>query len=168
MLPSINQISIAIVAACRETGENPPAIDGADPMRARHYAMHAMHRVFPDAPRTYLAKCVGCKGDPKKFFFNSVNQKFKVRDPVTGARMAAWWDDAAFERVIQRLRATVTPGPPAEPVETVIRAAPVKLSAHTGGIVEPQLPSATPGKNKLRDMLAEAFRNTAKLPLPRD
>lgn len=89
----------AIVQACRETGENPiRAASGlvkdrhGPTIRARHYAMHALLHCFQGLSRLEAARMVGCPGKASYFYSNSL--KMVVNKP------AAWWDGAAFERVI--------------------------------------------------------------------
>lgn len=67
--PTADDVAVAIVAACRQTGEDPVSCaEGIYTVRrARHYAMHALARVFPEAMRRSLARCVGVPGNPSKF-----------------------------------------------------------------------------------------------------
>jgi hypothetical protein len=188
-MPSATQVAWAIVAACRETGDDPIAIASGQSkgpssrvtLRARHYALHALLFVFPRLPREKAAEFVGAPGRPMMFYHGSMNQVAKVVNTMTGRRRANWWDEEGFERVI---RAIENAGPkPAiaettpvierrqarrdEPEEddTPLRV-PVKLSAAVGSIVEPTRPAAAPGKRKLEDMLRDAVQNTARMTPP--
>ncbi len=159
-MPTADQVARAIVAAARETGEDPEAcIIGAPGLRCRHYAMHALSRAFPAVKHNkhIWAKLTGASSNPKYFWANSVSQKFNMAagGPRAGKRAAKWWDEAAFERVIDAIGVEQPPAP---------RRAPVKLSADFGSIVEPTRPAATPGKRALHDMLRAAVENTARLP----
>lgn len=98
--PTADDIARAIVAACRETGDDPLACaSGAPSQRGRHYAMHALLHVFPKLSRTSAATVVGCPGKPAAFYINSWHQMVKPRASGIG-HMANWWDDEAFGRVI--------------------------------------------------------------------
>jgi hypothetical protein len=188
MHPSSDQVAHAIVAACRETGENPEQLaQQQGTLHARHYALHALHRIFPTASRESLARSVGCAGDGRKFWNNSVQQKFKmlVGGPRAGKRVAKW-DEAAFERVIAAVRAvapanndeaesdpaanraSAAEGPALARLQsyTARPRPPVKLSAAVGGIVEPTRPVAAPGKRRLEEIMREAVINTQRMTPP--
>jgi hypothetical protein len=132
----------------------------------RHYALHASVRLFPDANKAMLAWAVGSPREPVGFYRNSISQKFHqfVAGPRAGKRMAKWWDEEAFERVISAIKAAA---PVLEPVpsEQVAPRAPIKLNAAVGSIVEPTRPAAMPGKRKLEEMLRQAVENTARMPI---
>lgn len=96
-MPTADQIAMAIVAACKETTDDPiatasrywrGATGGAN--RARHYALHALIAVFPEANQESLCRAVGCCGKAKMFLNSSFGQ---VLDK------AKWWDNAALDRV---------------------------------------------------------------------
>ena len=149
-MPSADAVAWAIVAACRETGDDPIAIASREVGgRARHYAMHALLHVFQELGRHAAASLVGCPGKPNGFYMNSWHRVARVVSP-TGRRQANWWDEDAYGRVIAA-------------VEAAVPRAPIKLSAATGSIVEPLRPAASAGKRALQEMLAEAVRNTAAM-----
>lgn len=105
--PTSDDYAIALVAACKETGE--PVIETASGMgkrRARHYAMHALVRVFPKADPVHVAMGTGTPSNPKNFWQSSLHQVFKPRPH--GGRMAYWWNEGAFERVITSILADRT------------------------------------------------------------
>ena len=117
-----NIVARAIVAACRETGEEPIAmVEGRSLGRARHYAMHALAHCFPEAQRSILARVVGCKRNPASFFVTSLT---KIQ-----AKNMPWWDEVAYARVInavERERWDQWPKPPrrivvpADPVDQAV------------------------------------------------
>lgn len=107
--PSAEDVAVAIVAACRETGEDPIATaEGIyTQKRARHYALHALVRVFPKASRERLCVYVGCPGNPRQFWASSWNQIVKPQAHGHG-HMAKWWDDTVYDRVIRAIEADRT------------------------------------------------------------
>lgn len=88
--PSADQIAMAIVTACRITGDGPMATCMRQPSRARNIALI---EVFPDAKRQSLARCCG------------------YAKPAAGtttlsmAKKAAWWNDDHVDEVIGALLA---------------------------------------------------------------
>lgn len=102
-MPNADDVARAIVAACRETGEDPIACaSGVSGIRARHYAMHSLLHVFPDLQRKSAASIVGCPGKPVYFWNASWNQ---VAKPQTfgNRRKANWWDEESYGRVIKAI-----------------------------------------------------------------
>lgn len=105
-LPTADDVARAIIAAARETQESPIDCVGGGRYRAmhcRHYAMHALVQCFPGHPRALYARIVGCPGKPEKFFDNS---KVLVLGKVKGTsnrRLAVWWSEQAFDRVIEAI-----------------------------------------------------------------
>lgn len=94
--PTADDVARAILAACRETGEDPLAVaSGKIDQRARHYALNALKAIFPDARSRSISRM--CGGPAYAFYSYS---RYKV------FRVAKWWDESAFERV---LAATSTP-----------------------------------------------------------
>src|SRR4051794_4351119 len=86
MMPNSDQVAWAIVAACRETGDDPidTATGVADAkhghskaIRARHYALHALLTVFPDMRKSLAAALVGAPGKPMAFYNNSITGVMK-------------------------------------------------------------------------------------------
>lgn len=113
MILTADHVAWAIVAACRETGDDPfdcacgkmrpsgPGRHGA--LRGRHYALHALVEVFPEHDKFELARMVGAPGNSRAFWHHSWNQVAKPAS--SGRRMVNWWDDGAFARVILAIRA---------------------------------------------------------------
>lgn len=112
--PTADDVAAAIVAACRETGDDPVrtaerGLGAAGPAnRARHYALHALLHVFPKADRINLCLCVGCPGKPKQFWNASWNQIVRLRFPGSTVHMAGWWSDEVYDRVIRAVEAART------------------------------------------------------------
>lgn len=105
-MPTADEAARAIVAAAIETNENPLDVASEPRLRCRHYAMHALVKVFPSASKTSCARMVGAPGKrADKFWENSVQN---VAKPIMGSsrRKAEWWNEAAFERVV----AAISPG----------------------------------------------------------
>lgn len=175
MLPSADHIAAAIVAACRETGDSPFDVvngvmrrgPGEKSVRGRHYAMHALREVFPDLGKSKAAWFVGApRQNLSGFYNNSFNCIAKVVDRRTGRRVANWWKEEGYQRVILAIRA-VGPGVryreiDPEPNERAPRREPVKLSGAIGAAPPPPRPS---GKIALEEMLKQAVQNTARLPV---
>lgn len=104
--PDADDVAIAIVAACIETSENPLLIAESRPLRARHYAMHALAHIFPTYDRVKLAALVGSPIKPQHFWRNSCNQ---VANPTGHSSYAvAWWSGDAYDRVIRAIEADRT------------------------------------------------------------
>lgn len=175
--PTADHVAMAVVAACRETGEDPFAVmQRVTQLRARHYALHALREVC-DIEGARAADLVGCPAKPHYFFANSRSQVF-YWNSIKGHRAAKWWREDAFERIVSAIRAVPAPAlesAPEAPARSprvdiedgkeVFRGSadkPVKLTADIGSIIEPTRPSATPGKIAARNMLAEAMAETAR------
>lgn len=175
MLPRADHIARAIVAACALTKESSLAVaeERVQKSYARHYAFHAIKAVFPAMPLESLAFRVGCSGDPKWFWRNTMNGMTRfVGGPHAGKRHHRFWNETTFEKVIEAIRA-VGPGvetveePPEEDDEPVLES-------------EPQDPAPVPPPAKaveaeprrfMSERQAKAYRmlqaaviNTAKLP----
>jgi hypothetical protein len=87
--PSADQIALAIVTACRLTGENNPiGTCLRQPSRARHIAFAALQVAFPDATQRTLARLCG------------------YPTPAAGAanlfhaRRARWWSEDPVDEVV--------------------------------------------------------------------
>jgi hypothetical protein len=109
MNPSADDVAIAVIAACRETGGDPLMIDSGDNMntnRARHFALHALVHVFPKADRFKLCAWVGAV-KPRAFWQQSWHQ---VAKPTQNGRahMAVWFQDGPYDRVIRAIEADRT------------------------------------------------------------
>lgn len=102
MMPTADHVALAVIAACRETGEDPLSIATEPTLRARHYAMHALLSSFDDLTRSAAARMVGAPGNPAVFWTASWNQVVKTRASGDG-HMARWFDDDAFGRVIDAI-----------------------------------------------------------------
>jgi len=152
MNPTADDVAIAIVAACRETGGDPIAVataglgvGDAGTRMARHYALHALVHIFPNAAPMRLCKLVGCPGSVKSFWSNSYYQ-------VVKGKGSGWWKTAIYDRVIRaiegdRTRRAVAPKvqveatkPPVEPEKVQVaqqpppyRPPPLPTSAKTFG-----------------------------------
>lgn len=93
MFPTADQVAIAIVTACKLTGDMPISTCLRQQSRARNIAMQALMNVFPDARRQGLARCCG------------------YPTPATGtttlnmARKASWWREVWVDEVIGALAA---------------------------------------------------------------
>jgi hypothetical protein len=178
--PTADDVAVAIIAACRETKEDPIEVATRAPARrARHYAAHALANQFPDVLRERIADMVGCPGKGIYFWRNSCGQ---VANPNgLGRYTVKWWDAAVYRRVIEAIKAAAMrvepdrrPRPRAD-VYAVTKLAP--------GFVTRDLPPApqkrprqdfqptayvAPGKRELNDILAEAVRNTANIKPEKD
>lgn len=113
-LPTADDVARAIVAAARETGEDPiDCIKRVAGRRCRHYAMHALLHVFQDLGREPAAHLVGCPALPRSFWYNSWHQV--VKPNWKGRPQAKWWDVDVLGRVIKVIEARV-PVAAAKPV----------------------------------------------------
>lgn len=145
-----DQVAAVIVAACRETGEDPVACatgkNGGLPgmtaktCRARHYALQAIRDVMTDLDPNIAARLVGAPCDPGTFVRVST---FQVAKPIVGTsrRKALWWREEQFARVVAACRAAAMPAqgstqadsrklPPRSSAVQKLPAAPPKGGAH--------------------------------------
>jgi hypothetical protein len=162
MMPSANQVAWAIVAACRETGEDPLVVaEQRKPQsRARHYAFQSLKVVFPDVKVPRLAFLCGCAGHPVYYASESAKGMHRhVGGKRKGERRLRFWDEGVFARVIAAVKL-------ADADEPLAPKAPIKLSAKVASIVEPKRPAALPGKRKLEDIMREAVINTQRMTPP--
>jgi hypothetical protein len=126
--PTADQVATAIVAACRETGEDPiEVMDGVHGLRARHYAAHALAKFWPPIvgekeSRALLGRLVGVKAPESRqwtWFTTSLNQVFKPYENtyrgIKFAHWARWFDDDAFARIVAALEAAMRPSAPIRP-----------------------------------------------------
>jgi len=86
--PTPDQIALAIVTACRCTGENPLMITAPNTLRARHFALEALTIVFPSARKIGLSMCLGYP-KPKA---GSAHVILSKKTP--------WWRDEITDEVI--------------------------------------------------------------------
>lgn len=189
MNPTADHIARAVVTACALTGDDPIAVvgDRVTGARARHYAVHALAKVFPEANRTKLSEWVGCPGKGQYFWGNSTGQVAHPTSPGGPKRMVKWWSYDVFLAVVSAVE-NVGQTKSAEPMPklkidagvTKIAKAVAKLESKlehqtivTRPPEQPRAPGPTyrpspgginPGKRALYEMLGEAVKNTAKLP----
>lgn len=173
-------IARAIVAACRETGEDPIKVSTGTPrLRARHYAMHALARAYPDVKKVRIVVMCGAPGKPDLFWANSLGQTVD---------RAAWWDKRALQRVVDAVFDEAgktdepidvpavlparTPEPPAPtrdaeppPAPRPSRAVPQRpnFATFTPASGRPPLHTRPAEKRALQDMLRAAVENTARM-----
>jgi hypothetical protein len=179
MFPSADDFARALVAACRETGEDPEAFVVRDPdFRARHYALHALIALFPRAWPTKLSELLGCPGQPGYFLRSSLWWVIGLNPQRRPGK--DWWDHAALDRVTAAVRArlVVVEAPPrvstARPASTLspaLRAPPRPAPVEPDDAPRWRTPDPAPrplpppegSKRSLQEMLREAVENTAKL-----
>lgn len=103
MLPTADDVAVAIAAACRETGEDIRDFgpNGKGATCARHYALHALIHVFPKAAKFKLCEFVLCPGKPVSYWSVSWNV-------VNGKHPALWFKPEAYDRVIRAIEADRT------------------------------------------------------------
>lgn len=152
MIP-VDTIARAIVAAARETGENPESfVDRSPDARFRHYAFHALVAAFPEVNTARLADVMGAPGKPSYFMRSSlwwVLGQNPQRKPGAG-----WWDEGVFSRVCQTIK-------PRERAEVLVKdpmTGKMRLSAYPVGAYSDPNPPA-----RRDDFLRRAVENTAKL-----
>lgn len=113
-MPTADDVARAIVAAARETGENPidcamkvrsSRVSGRKGMYCRHYAMHALAELFPSIDKGVLASFVGPPIQAKAFWYSSLEYIYRPMVLNRSRRRARWWDESAFERIIAVVRA---------------------------------------------------------------
>lgn len=124
--PTADDIAMAIVLACRETGENPIAVmtepwlvgksvNGRCHFRARHYAFHVLHLAFPSLPRSSLPRLVGVTTSISNFLTSS-NYAVIHRGSYDHRPAANWFSMTVLERITNTLRANY--GQPPLPAAT--------------------------------------------------
>lgn len=179
-----DDIAIAIVAACRQTGEDPIlAVQGHTlHKKARHYAFHALIHVFPRYNQEVVARCLGSGKTAKQFIAAS----FVSVLGRGGRTKAGWWDDEAFDRVIRAIEAgktkrAIAPAspavpaprsaarsapcdpPPGMPPRAVPKPAPADRAPRFARLgSREEVPASTENKSKLNQMLADALAETAR------
>ncbi len=86
--PSADQIALAIVEACRLTGDGPVATCLQQQSRGRHIAFSALCEVFPEASKRRLARLTGYA-------------KPETWSPIVqSAKRAGWWRDEWVDEVV--------------------------------------------------------------------
>lgn len=172
MTPTADDIAVAIVGACRLTGEDPEKVAAAEvnKARARHYAVHALFRVFPDVNPLKLAEYCGVPM-PKAWWPSSWCMIDVGRPPCK------WYSRAHADELVQEiLRERTKRSISAPPPEKIF--VPKKKVAAAGTEINDTRPvidrsgqfsapvfrdrEIPANKSDLRAMLAEAARNTAK------
>lgn len=102
-MPSAHQIAVAIVEASRITGADPIKVATGEPnkgngdyslSRARTYAVLGMRAAFPGF--TFLQVCRWCTASPASM---------QVTDGQRRKGALRWWDESAFQRVIDAAKA---------------------------------------------------------------
>lgn len=85
--PAADVIALAIVTACRLTGDGPIATCLRQTSRARHVAFVALTEAFPEAKKVSIARLTGYAKPSSHHGF------------VTAARQSQWWSDEMLDRV---------------------------------------------------------------------
>lgn len=94
MFPNSDQIALAIVTACRLTGEDPADVcAGRLGCKARHVAMDALRCAFPQARKVGLARCLG------------YSQPHNQGSNIIMARKAKWWREVWVDEVVGAMEA---------------------------------------------------------------
>lgn len=112
-------VAAAIVAACRETGEDPLAFASEAHrdfnIQWRHYAHHALVHHFGIEHRVVIARLLCCPGKATYFhrssLWGTLGQGPQRKTPV------AWWLNESLEHVIQAV-GRVLGEPETEPVKS--------------------------------------------------
>lgn len=96
--PGADVIALAIVTACRLTGDMPIATCMRQTSRARHVAFVALTEAFPDAKKVSLARLTGY-AKPAQW-----------QPLLQSARRASWWDDKLADQVRRAIDEAVCSG----------------------------------------------------------
>lgn len=101
MIPTALAVAQALMAACKETGEDPVACIRGVPgvtFKAQHYAMWALLASYPGLKAHSAARMVtgGDKSQAAAFYSNSRNQSIPGRRPGGGG----WWTAETYTRVV--------------------------------------------------------------------
>lgn len=169
MMPTSYEISVAIVAACKETGAHPldvangaerehgyPVSDSVKISRARAYAGRAIDRVFnrPEIAiaRPDIARFIGVNRPSWAAYFSGLD-----------GRPLSWWNEDTFKRVVDAVM-------DCEPPEDQIKAAsdPVQSSPQT--VQSPpqtvQKPAPPPVKPPVQQRVPDPVRPPARTTTP--
>lgn len=95
MFPTADQIALALVTACRLTGDNPLTTALGQTSRGRHVAFAALTVAFPDARRLSLARCVGYL------------KRETCQASVSMARKSRWWNEDWVDETVGALVAPI-------------------------------------------------------------
>lgn len=171
-LPTADQVAVAIIAAAREVdpaqwGALALQVAGGEQCLAGRHGYTALPRA-----RAYAAKALRSEFDCGAVAIGTMlgfgtpgacisGIEFQLRN-----KSAKWWQPESLERVIAAVRATKESIKPADDVPALLPSRPVvKLSAGDGSYVSADRPVPSRRQISARDMLAEAVRNTAALPI---
>lgn len=93
-------VAAAIVASCRETGEDPLRYADRSPeQRFRHYALHALIAVYESDRRVEFSSILAAPGKPSYFYRSSLWHV--LGHGPAGDKPASWWDKESFARVVR-------------------------------------------------------------------
>lgn len=167
-------VALALVSACRYTGEDPTTFVERDSrMMARHYAFHALEREFPKVSQREIARCVGAPGKPT--FFRRSSLWYVVGVGPHRLVPAEWWRPEVLDAVCRDVEALprveepkLAPPPKREPV--AVRSVPPETPARPRKNFASFTPSHTTasGKSAIYDELRRAVENTAKMISPEE
>lgn len=107
-LPTADDYALAIVASCRITGEDPLQFTKRLPgFRARHFALHALLEVFPDAQAPSVSAALACPG--KSHYFRRSSLWYVLGEAPqpgqAGRKPEPWWSTAKMGLVVKVLKA---------------------------------------------------------------
>lgn len=181
-----DHVARAIVAACRETAEDPVVVASGQPgaFRSRHYAMWALLHVFQDMKPTVAAALVGAPYKPGAFYYNSRASALPSAGRPGGGN---WWNAGTYQRVIEAIGSDeplpapepppYRPAPPPKP--PLARAAKLGTSDTAKAVMDDdddrpifdrgsigakkQREHPVEGKRTLYDELRAAVANTVKM-----
>lgn len=109
--PSADDVARAIVAAARETGECPIlCVEGGWGLRCRHYAAHALMRVYPDMLTSTLARVVGSPRSQHSFWTQSRCRVLRGE--------VKWWEPRIVD-IAERAVRSGQPKPPFRLIEHI-------------------------------------------------
>jgi len=142
MMPTADEVAVAIIAAAKETGADPLAVASgerrrpgagglAEIGRARYYAAWALHQVFDGASLPSISRMVGAES-PQNFLGN-------VKAQLNNGKLK-WWNNGVAQRVIVAIERM-----------HYLRSPPI------------QRPFVSDRQTKAYDMLREAVANIARL-----
>lgn len=192
-MPTADHYAHAIITAARRTGKPPLSIADESPETMfRHYVLHALLQVFPDADRTAISAALGAPG--KASYFHRSSMWHVLGDGPHRKGPIEWWDAGVMAEVIRAVETVAVPRPaptvpPSLPTRAnliapkpVLRQPVRKVEAHgpprTGldrfvdrfgrpgnwhAGGDDQLQGREREKRECRDLLAETAANTAKL-----
>lgn len=94
--PTADQIALAVVTACRLTGDAGPVqvVTGAGGPRARALAFAALREAFPEAVKKRLALKVGYRDSARS------DVGVMACAALANCRIASWWRDELVDEVV--------------------------------------------------------------------